>query len=87
MAEDHLFIHLKIDRAFKNYYDSRTGVVGVVKLSKVGLGQAEKLYTLIVDTHSCLYSFVGFVDTVWGNLGLTDRQTDTGQCLWSCSRN
>ena len=30
----------------------------VVKLSKIGFGQAEKLCTLSVDIHNCLYSTI-----------------------------
>ena len=38
--------------------NSRTGVAEVVKLSRMGLGQAEQLYTLILNMYGCLYSTV-----------------------------
>ena len=47
-----------VDPHKANLYDSGTGVVEVVKLSKMGLGQAEQLRTLSVDMYSCLYSTV-----------------------------
>ena len=39
-------------------YDSRTGLVGVLKINQMGLDHAEQLRTLDVHMYSCLYSTV-----------------------------